>query len=585
MLNNKRYKLIFDVDNNHAIFVGGNGETHVEKIPSTAISNIQGEQTTLKIPITATTFTQIPSKPIVMGQTTQIIPITDSDVASDKRKTLPISATASAQVPTQSSVQSHTTTKVTKEITKLPNYGKEISMDLTKKPKDEALIDIEKLKNVSGKPRVEIPKRSGYKKFLKWAFRGFKVVAGAAAMVVSFGAAGDTLTDTTFLIIDVVFLVSNVASILILSTSEASATKWIKDIYYLEWKGNPALVKSDMNIIFDEVEQNENASELYGVICEKYLSILDSFAAMFGSLISAMIPDDAGATRIVVELIISEGMIFMGKVPFMALSFIYNTIPTILQEVLKNQKNLSKFFLDMLAYLKGLLPNENDTAYQRAKKHFARGGIINVLCPIIPFCAPLMPVLMTGNILVESNLVSGEVAKFIDNMIAPHTDSYAALIMRILPLVFATTLIFSRCTGSPEPEPVPVAKVVSTQPVQQGGSKNKLQMKVQSGMPILNEEKCSVQYGGMSQCIRKKINLYNVLGISRDADKNTLQKAYQNNSVSNINKHSNLVMKTAYDILNNKKEKELYDAALILDNPNKWWPTSHAEFEQWKNIN
>ncbi|MCJ7636453.1 MAG: J domain-containing protein, partial [Nitrososphaeraceae archaeon] len=511
--------------------------------------------------------------------------------------------------------------------------------------------------------------------------------------------------DTTFLIIDVVFLVSNVASILILSTAEKSATKWIEDIYHLEWKGQPSLVKTDMNIIFDEVETNENASQLYGIICEKYLSILDSFAAMFGSLISAMIPDDAGATRIVIEMIISEGMVFMGKVPFMALSWIFGTMPTVMQEVLKNQKNLSDFFLSMLAYLKSLLPNEKDTFYQRVKKQGVRDLIITIVTPIVPVIGPiLMPVAMTASALSNFKLVSDQIIKLIDGMIAPHTDSYAALIMRILPLVFATTLIFSRCTGAEEPEEEqqleqsqeqqperpqeqvismaikkcqsactgvndciqynidlytilnatinePVAELIkkfrkliliyhpdkfgfaecsrilttakeilidnnnqkiqydgmyatiSSNPnkwpqshedfvnfcescknqTQSGGRKEKFQMKIQSGMPILNEERCVLQYGGMSESIRKKINLYNVLGIDKNANMNTIQKSYQKNSAFNKQDHSALVMKTAYDVLTNPQEKELYDSAFVLDNPIRWWPNNHNEFQEWRN--
>lgn len=500
-MNHRKYKLVFDVNNNKAIIIGGeNGPVTLDipEIPKEAIP--QDKQVTLTVPVQ----------------------ITDSD---------------------------------TNNLTKLPNYGKPISSDLSKEPQDKALIDIENLKNVSGEKRVEIPNRSGYKKFMNWAFRSFKVVLGAAALVVSFGAAGDTLTDTSFLIIDVVFLVSNIATLLIFSPQEQSASKWIKDIYYLEWKGDPELVRTDMNIIFDEVEVNPNASELYGLICEKYLTVLDSFAAMFGSLVSAMIPADAGATRIIVELIISEGMVFLGKAPFAALSFIYNTIPLVLQEILKTQKALSKFFLEMLGYLKGLLPNENDTNWQRAKKHFARGGITHAACLLIPGCPLIMPAILAGNILVESNLVSGEVSKFLDSFIAPNCDSYAAVIMRIIPLVYATTLIFSRCNS--------VSENTQVNPVNQqaGMAKtiNKLR-KHKSDIPVLNEERCKLQYGGMSEAIRKKINLYNVLKINKDS------KVIPNK------KDGSLLEKIAFEVLSDNKQRELYDSALTIDNPQNWFP-------------
>ena len=500
MMNNRRYKLVFDVHNNNAIIIGGeNGPVSVE----------------------------IPDIP------NNVIP-------QDK------------------------------QITILLNYGKDISPELSKEPQDKALINIDNLKNVSGEKRVEIPNKSGYKKFLTWAFRSFKVVLGAAALVVSFGAAGDTLTDTTFLIIDVVFLVSNITTLLIFSPQEESAGKWIKDIYYLEWKGDPELVRTDMNLIFDQVETNSNASELYGLICSKYLTILDSFAAMFGSLVSAMIPLDAGATRIIVELIISEGMIFLGKTPFMALSFIYNTIPLVLQEILKTQKALSKFFLEMLSYLKGLLPNENDTFGQRANKHLTRGGITHAVCLLIPGCPLIMPAILAGNILVESSLVSGQVSDLIDSKISPHTDSYAAVIMRVIPLVYATTLIFSRCHTVSEPEQIQTAGYLSDNKSAMAKTINKLRPNKPYKIPVLDEERCSIQYGGMSEAIRKKINLYNILGINKNDD--PLPKL----------SGGNLLEKIAYDVLSNEQEKELYNSAFILDNPKNWWPNSHSEFQQYK---
>ncbi len=328
----------------------------------------------------------------------------------------------------------------------LSNYGKEIPKDLMNQPKDKALIDIEKLNNVSGKPRVTVEQRSSYKKFLQWAYRSFKVMAGTTATIISFGAAGDTLTDTTFLIIDTAFLTSNVGSLFI--TEFESTKKWITDIYNIEWTGNPENVKSDTELILDNISKNQNAVEVYGEICNKYLTIIDSIAAMFGSLIAALIPDDGGASRIIIELIISQGMTFIGQTPFIALKSIYDSIPSILQEILKTKKNLSAFFLQMLSYLKALVPSKNDTVWERVKKFGKRTGFLSLFY-IIPgvnlLVFPLMPVINITSIASEINLVNEQIHKFIDSMIAPHADKYAELILKIIPMVFATTIIFERC--------------------------------------------------------------------------------------------------------------------------------------------
>ena len=63
----------------------------------------------------------------------------------------------------------------------------------------------------------------------------------------------------------------------------------------------------------------------------------------------------------------------------------------------------------------------------------------------------------------------------------------------------------------------------------------------------------------------------------------TIANAYQEKFNPNRNDHSSLVLKTAYNVLTNQREKELYDSAFILDNPARWWPNSHAEFQEWQN--
>ncbi|ARF09458.1 DnaJ domain protein [Indivirus ILV1] len=545
---NKKYKLIFDTENNYAVITNGHQKLIMETMPIT-ISDISYGQQLIK-----TQGTMIGGKS-----------------------------------------------------TKLPKYGQKVPDKYIgpKKNREEAYIVIDELADqslyettaikrgekktltgIDGTKRVNIPDRSIYKKVFKWGFRVVKVAAGAVAMVFSFGAAGDTLTDTCFLMVDVAFLAFNIGTILIVSTEEASATKWLKQIYYLEWKGNPSFVKTDMMVIFDEVEQNENASQLYGLICEKYLNVLDCFAAMFGSLISAMIPDDAGATRIIIEMIISEGMVFMDKLPFLALSWFYDHLPSAMRDVLKNQKNLSQFFLDVLNALKGLLPSENDTFWERSKKHLKRGALINVVAPIIPGLGPLVPVLMTGNIIVENPKIAKKVGKFIDDKISPHTDTYAALLLRVIPLVYATTLIFDRCTGSQESQqqPEPPKSPQSPQQVQSQPGGGKLKIKINEGMSIINEEKCDFQYGGMREAIRKNINLYNILEINKNATINEINNAYHqkiNYYDPNKQDHSSLLIETAYNVLSNEKEKELYDAAMIVTNPDKLWPSSHKDFEKW----
>jgi len=333
-----------------------------------------------------------------------------------------------------------------------PNITEDKAKKLLKKPHGEALINIDRLKNVGGVQRVEITNKSSYKKFMKWVYRGFKVTLGTVGTVVSFGAGGDTIPDTFFLVIDTVFLVANISSILILTVEEEIAHKYIHEIYYIKWEGDPYKVQMVMNNIFKEIDKVPTAMNIYRFVCQKYLAVLDSFAAAFGSLISTLIPDDAGSSRIVVELIISEGARYLGRGPFEALVWIFNSIPSNLQKVLKNEQNLKEFIMTLISFFRNVLPTKDDTFWGKVKKNVKRfagvqGAIlVGLVVPGIgPLLFPIIPAIQTANLLASTGLTGEMVIEFIDGKIVPHVDAYAKFMMTVIPLVYAVTLVFDHC--------------------------------------------------------------------------------------------------------------------------------------------
>ena len=335
-----------------------------------------------------------------------------------------------------------------------------ITEDMAKqymKDPDKAFVDIEEIKNVGGvvrqsKVKYTPQQRQGLRKWISWAYRGFKVVLGGAAMVVSFGGGGDTCTDMFFLIVDTAFLVANISSILVMTYEEQFALTYVKQIYDIQWIGDPLDIQMKMNVIFQQIDLNPNFNNVYTIVCQKYYNILDTFAAAFGDLISALIPDDAGIARIVVEMIIMEGANYLGKKPFDALTSIYNTIPTGLKNVLMNEKNLKEFIITIVSFFRNLLPTRNDSFWTKFKKNVKRfvsvqGGIIvGLLIPGVgPLLFPLVPVVQTANALANFGITGEFVIGFLDKNVEPMVDSYCKFMMRVIPLVFAVILVFDHC--------------------------------------------------------------------------------------------------------------------------------------------
>lgn len=204
--------------------------------------------------------------------------------------------------------------------------------------------------------------RSQYRQLLKWAFTAFKVAVGTVATVVSFGGGADSLTDLLFTVADFGVLASSIVKV---ATYAGPFKKWVGRIYNLKWTGNPADVKKDMQAIFSEIDADPNSASIYNEVCSVYMNILDNIAALFGSLVSTVIPDDLGATRVIIEMIISQGKSFAGRKPFDALVWFYNKIPKTGREAIKSKESIMNMLNAMVSYLLDLLPNDSDSFFTR----------------------------------------------------------------------------------------------------------------------------------------------------------------------------------------------------------------------------
>jgi hypothetical protein len=281
-----------------------------------------------------------------------------------------------------------------------------------------------------------------YRALLRWAFTFVKVVVSAAATVISFGGAGDTLTDIAFSIADAGLLINSIRKVLDL---RGPATVWIKRIYDIPWRGEPDDVKKEMDRIFQEIDADENAREIKDALCSSFGMIVDNVAALFGSLISALIPDDFGASRIVLEYIIKSGKGYAGRGPYASLAWIYKKMPQAAQDALKDKESIQNLITAIISGVQNSFPTKDTTFGQRLRGHVGRSIGLHLLLPLVPFGILVMPVASTLNVAVENERLANSVREWIQKKVVPQIPAYADLATHFLPLAFASTLVFSKC--------------------------------------------------------------------------------------------------------------------------------------------
>lgn len=178
------------------------------------------------------------------------------------------------------------------------------------------------------------------------------------------------------------------------------------------------------------------------------MNILDKVAALFGSLVSTMIPDDLGATRVIIESLITQGKSYGGKKPFDALVWFYNKIPKTGRDALKSKESITNMLNSMVNYLLDLLPNENDSFFTRAKKHIKRSLVQHLVLPLVPGGILFMPIASTVNIAAENKQVALSLSKWVRKNVQPNIPKFADLMMHVLPMTFAVTLMFAKCSNA-----------------------------------------------------------------------------------------------------------------------------------------
>lgn len=232
---------------------------------------------------------------------------------------------------------------------------------------------------------------------ITWMLRAVKVGTGAAAVVLSGGAGGDTAVD--------------VISVTI--TSSQLATELVKP-------GNAELI-SLLGLDFKDGPEGieKRVNQIYTKLTPDLLGQLDDIFALvnkaFSDWISAFIPDDGGITGIFLEEVLSAAT----HRTYDVLVGIFMMLPVAMRDLFVNPGKMESFLRDLLKILK-------DTAMPKP----TFGGFGMVPLPI--------PALLLPN---PSSFVMDKVIELLEKKLDPAIPKATEVFSKIIPIVFGILYI------------------------------------------------------------------------------------------------------------------------------------------------
>lgn len=271
-----------------------------------------------------------------------------------------------------------------------------------------------------------------FKTFIK----GVKFSGSAAGTVVSAGAAGDTIPDLIFVLMDVGILSANINKF---TKGTKLTQQYIDDLMKIKWTGNPDDIKDKVQNIVDDIIEDPNGLEVMNKLCFKFEDVTDSLAAIVASLLAVFIPSDAGFTRLAVEEIISRSIRSGSANSFETLKGVYKTIPKKGRDTLDSKVKLKKLLNDILKYYKKVAIAKDETwgewATNTKNSLFIPGGLWLRTVQQTP----------AGRLLDYS----GKFESIIDNT-GSNIPLFVNLIHTALVLVFAASVMLQNCKNKEE---------------------------------------------------------------------------------------------------------------------------------------
>ena len=310
---------------------------------------------------------------------------------------------------------------------------------------------------------------SGAKAALRVILRNAKnaLVSGTAgiAAIGSFGFGGDTIVEVLALALEAGAYVGELAMIFLEDTSDFSAT--MSKIWAIDFKGGVDGVKSAMTQIYESAGDSVLAMLAY--VKGIFKSTIDWLLGLFGRVLSAIIPDDAG----VVGWILSESMIGAIRIASNNLFWIFNSaynhaVPDAVHVILQNPERMKDAIINVIKMINDyLVGNDDDSWAKKAMQYAGRQTAVSVVTgttimlgmSVLPIVfIPLAAVIaISGSIMNVAATAGIGTAQMRDILTALYTreftvpgvgmmtavDALVMLIDKVIPLTFAGMFILS----------------------------------------------------------------------------------------------------------------------------------------------
>ena len=299
-----------------------------------------------------------------------------------------------------------------------------------------------KYTNLSMREKKEVYKRlcassSSKDKILRTFLKAAKFTASATGTLASFGAGGDTIPDLLFIVMDTSIMA---AQILQFAVAPGESGKYLKKLESVKWDGGPESVKlKAQEIVIDILTNSDNAYIVIEHICSQYHKIIDSLAAIVGGMVAALIPDDAGFGRLIVEEVVSQVIKYGNPGGYDSLKAVWDKIPKRGQEIMLNESEMIKMFESTVEFLKKIIPQDdpNATISDTSKKHATTAALA-----LIPFVGLPLAVSRAGIGITNLDQV---ISKEIDKKIVTKIPAFVKLLQQCMALVFTGSVVLQTC--------------------------------------------------------------------------------------------------------------------------------------------
>jgi 2,5-diketo-D-gluconate reductase A len=274
---------------------------------------------------------------------------------------------------------------------------------------------------------------SGFKDVLRGILTVIKITGGAAAMVGTMGAGGDTLVESVITTINSGLFYTELTQTL---ATLASNSQYVQQLIQISFENGPSKVKEETIRIVKQMIQEGNQSMLESV-CHTFDDLLKSVATVVGDWISTFIPDDAGIVGTTVTLIINTA----ADKAFGILETLFNTVPEKFQDLLKHPQKLYDFLISILRMLEEGLREKGPTTNEMTFKATI-GRLKKIGKQIVPGAALAEKFGIDEKIL---DMVFG----IIKNYFEPNIQRAVSVAGQVMPLIFVILSLKQIC-GNPD---------------------------------------------------------------------------------------------------------------------------------------